>query len=101
MVRLATVANSFHARVIAARLGAEGMVIELRGNVDGLYPMGVVHVYVGEDDLGAANELLLVDEVEAAFVGVEEEGETAAPRRLWMVLAAMVLLAAVVFSRSF
>ena len=57
----------FHARVIAARLGVEGIATELRGNVDGLYPMGDVHVYVDEDDLAEAQELLLVDEVESAF----------------------------------
>src|SRR5918998_6617723 len=67
MVRLATVGHSFHARVIAARVGAEGIVTELRGAVDGPYPMGDVHVYVPEIDLPIAQELLLADEVESAF----------------------------------
>ena len=48
MVRLATVGTTFHARVIAARLGAEGIVTELRGNVDGMDPMGEAHVFVAE-----------------------------------------------------
>ena len=67
MVRVATVRDSFHARVIAARLGSEGMVTVLRGNVDGPYPLGDVHVLVSENDLDAARELLLADEVESAF----------------------------------
>ena len=66
MVRLITVRNPFHARVIAARLGAEGMVTELRG-VDDLYPVGDIHVFVSEEDLPAAQELLMADEVESAF----------------------------------
>jgi hypothetical protein len=67
MVRVVTVTDAFHARVIAARLGADGMITQLRGNVDGPYPMGNVEVLVREDDLDAARELLLADEVEAAF----------------------------------
>ena len=67
MVRLAQATNAFHARVIAARLGADGILTELRGNVDGPYPVGNVYVYVGEDDLAQAQELLMADEVEAAF----------------------------------
>src|SRR5204863_10084455 len=74
MVRLATVHSTFHARVIAARLGAEGMVTELRGNVDGPYPMGDVHVFVTEGDLDSAQELLLADDVESAFDDEEEPG---------------------------
>ena len=101
MVRLATVHSTFHARVIAARLGAEGMVTELRGNVDGIYPMGDVHVFVASEDLPEAQELLLVDEVESAF---DEDGDGdldgGAPRELWIFLVAVVLLAAVLFARS-
>ena len=100
MVRLATVASSFHARVIAARLGVEGMVIELRGNVDGIYPIGDVHVFVDEDDLAAAQELLLVDEVESAFDD-PYDADWAAPRELWIVLGAVVVMAAVLFVRAF
>src|SRR5215203_3407427 len=67
MVRLATVGTSFHARVIAARLGSEGIVTDLRGNVDGFYPVGDVHVYVDQEDLPEAQEILMVDDVESAF----------------------------------
>jgi hypothetical protein len=101
MVRLATVRSTFHARVIAARLGAEGIVTDLRGNVDGIYPMGDVHIFVGEEDLAEAQELLFVDDIESAF---DEDGDgdldVAAPRELWVFLVAVLLLAAVLFARS-
>ena len=99
MVRLATVANPFHARVIAARLGVEGIVTDLRGNLDGPYPLGEVHVYVDEDDLPGVRELLLVDEVESAFDGADER-VPAGPRPTWLVAAALVVLAAILVVRS-
>jgi len=98
MVRLATVGTSFHARVIAARLGSEGIVTELRGNVEGLYPVGDVHVYVGEEDLPESQELLLVDEVESAFdddASVDRRG----PRQAWLVMFAVVIMTGLVFAR--
>jgi hypothetical protein len=101
MVRLATVAHPFHARVIAARVGAEGIVTELRGSVDGPYPMGDVYVYVSEDDLPAARELLLADEVESAFDDEEGFDEGGTPRELWIILAAMLVMSALMFVRSF
>ena len=101
MVRLTTVRDTFHARVITARLGADGIVTELRGNVDGPYPMGDVHVYVGEDDLGSAQEILMADEVEAVFEHGAGDDDLRAPRELWLILASVVLLAAVLFARSF
>jgi hypothetical protein len=100
MVRLATVNHPFEARVIAARLGAEGMVTDLRGNVDGVYPIGVVHVYVSEEDLPAAQELLLVDEVEAVFDETEHDAALRAPRALWILLVAIIVLAAVAMTRA-
>ena len=103
MVRLATVNSSFHARVIAARLGAEGIVTDLRGNVDGLYPVGNVHVYVDQEDLAEAQELLMVDEVESAFDEPDEGGDGSGPRarELWLVIGAILALAAVVLIRTF
>jgi hypothetical protein len=67
MVHVRTVPTSFHARVIAARLGSDGIVTQLRGNVGGPYPFGEVSIWVGEDDADEAAELLLADEVEAAL----------------------------------
>ena len=101
MVRLATVAHPFHARVIAARVGAEGIVTELRGSIDGPYPMGDVHIYVPEIDLPIAQELLLADEVESAFDDEEDFDEAGAPHELWLILAAMMVLSVLLFARQF
>jgi len=100
MVRLATVNSSFHARVIAARIGSEGIPTELRGNIDGPYPMGDVHVFVTEDDLPTAQELLMADEVESAFDD-DDAGDGRSSVELWVVLAAALTLAAILFARSF
>ncbi len=99
MVRLATVNSSFHARVIAARVGSEGIPTELRGNLDGPYPMGDVHVFVTEDDLPTAQELLMADEVESAFDDDDAVGGRSSAE-LWVVLAAAIALAAILFARS-
>ena len=81
MVHVRTVPTAFHARVIEARLGAEGIVTQLRGNVGGPYPIGDVSVWVGEDDAGAATELLLADEIEAAFTPHPDDEEPMTGRR--------------------
>ena len=75
MVHVRTVPTAFHARVIAARLGAEGIPTDLRGNVGGPYPFGDVSVWVSEDDAADAAELLMADEVEAAFVPHPDDEE--------------------------
>jgi hypothetical protein len=100
MVRLATVRSTFHARVIAARLGAEGIMVQLRGNVDGIYPMGDTHVFVEAEELDAARELLLVDEVESAFDGATGEDDNQLRWPLWVMLAAIVAVAATALSRA-
>jgi hypothetical protein len=99
MVHLRTVPDVFHARVIAARLGADGILTELRGAVGGPYPIGTVSVWVTPDDEEIACELLLADELEAAFDEVPEGWAPAATRRTiffgWTarrVLAAAALL---------
>ncbi|MGH9095037.1 MAG: hypothetical protein ACRDXE_07745 [Acidimicrobiales bacterium] len=81
MVHVRTVPTAFHARVIAARLGAEGILVELRGNIGGPYPFGHVSVWVGSDDADLASELLLADEVEAAFVPHPDDEEPSSLRR--------------------
>ena len=93
MVHLVSVGGAFHARVIAARLGSDGILTELRGAVDGPYPgMGEVRVYVGADDLAVARELLLADEVESAF---DPEPDEALPYRVPVVAAWLAVLAVV------
>jgi Putative prokaryotic signal transducing protein len=78
MVHVRTVPTAFHARVIQARLGADGIPAQLRGNFGGPYPFGAVSVWVGEDDAADAGDLLLADEVEAAF-DVDPTDEDGAP----------------------
>jgi hypothetical protein len=73
MVHLASVDTVFAAQVLVARLGAEGIVWELRG-ATGIYPVGRTHVYVDEADLELARQLLLSDAVEAVF---DDEGDEA------------------------
>ncbi len=99
MVHLRTVPDVFHARVIAARLGADGILTELRGAVGGPYPIGTVSVWVTPDDEEIACDLLLADELEAAFDEVPEGWAPAGARRTilfgWTtrrVLAAVALL---------
>ena len=92
MVLLRVVPSCFHARVLAARLGADGIPAELQGAVDGVYPWGDVRVYVTERDFEVAQELLLADEVEAAF-----ESADPPPRRTprvpsWIAVSVLFLL---------
>ncbi len=75
MAHLTTVVGSFHGRIVAARLSAEGVSSELRGLSDGPYPFpGEVDVLVPADQLELAREILLADAVDAAF---QETGDPA------------------------
>ncbi|MEO7837117.1 MAG: hypothetical protein ABIS21_05700 [Acidimicrobiales bacterium] len=101
MVHLVSVHDTFHARVIAARLGSDGILTELRGAVDGPYPVrGEVRVYVVADDLPVARELLLADEVEAVFDD-HGDGEKGASRAIpvWLAVAAVVMITCVWLAR--
>ena len=71
MVRLTTCGDAFEARVLAARLGAEGIVWSLRGGHDGPLALGTVDVLVDADDYSAARDLLASDPA--------WDGELAAP----------------------
>jgi hypothetical protein len=46
--------SDFEAKVVTARLGADGILWELRGIVDGVYPLGGIDVLVPVDELAAA-----------------------------------------------
>jgi hypothetical protein len=98
LVPVLRVRDAFHARVVVARLGSEGILAQLRG-ADGPYPMGIVEVLVLSDELDAARELLLVDEVESAFPdqdGGEPGGAVRTAPPTWTIvvtLAVLVLLA--------
>jgi hypothetical protein len=68
MTLLTTVSSAFHAKVLAARLGAEGIPTQLRGGVDGMYPIfAEVYVLVPRGQLDMAREILLADAVDALF----------------------------------
>jgi hypothetical protein len=100
LVPVVRVNNEFHARVIAARLGSEGIVTELRGGISSPYPMGDVEVLVSEVDFDEASTLLLADEVESAFD--DSEDEPAEPVRhlrlpMWARVAMVVALGLVVW----
>ena len=58
MVLLTTATGGFEAKCLAAQLGAEGVLWELRGAVDGVYPLGTVDVYVDAADLSLARDVL-------------------------------------------
>jgi len=89
MVKVATARDEFEARILAARLGSDGIVWELRGNVGGPYPIGAVDVLVGADDEEVARQLLVADDDD------EEDGEALPLRGAWMpavVLVTVVLI---------
>jgi hypothetical protein len=97
MVPLACTRSPFEARVLTARLGADGIVWELRGgSPDSVYPLGAIDILVAEDDLDRARELLS-DEV-ASDADAPDELE----RRAWLMPALVVLgLVAFVALRTF
>lgn len=74
MVPLASLSNQFEAQVLGARLGAEGILWQLRG-ASSVYPFGSVEMLVDADDLTEARELLLADEVESVFAA--DDGDAA------------------------
>jgi hypothetical protein len=62
MVPVVRVSHGFEARVVAAKLGSEGIVTQFRGAVEGPYPVGAVDVLVPEDDVAEARVILATDE---------------------------------------
>ena len=74
MVPLTTVGSSFEARVLMARLGADGILTQSRGGGDGTYPLpGPVQVLVIVDQADEARELLMADQIEAVFDDISLE----------------------------
>jgi hypothetical protein len=100
MTRLTTVGGSFAARVLQAHLEAEGLTVELRGNIDSPYAftvggMSTVDVYVPEDDLEDAKMVMLVTEVDSVLDLPPQRERPSNPwgdRAFWLVLVAIVLL---------
>jgi hypothetical protein len=82
MVVLTAVPTAFQAQVVAARLGADGILWQLRSLVGAPYNIGGVEVLVPADQLAEARDLLLVDEVEAALESADPDtAESAGPPR--------------------
>jgi hypothetical protein len=83
MVPLMTAGSSFEAKVVAARLGSEGILFEVRGSLDSVYPLGSVTILVPAAELDTARDVLMVDEVEDAFADMEPSDEAGYSRRSW------------------
>jgi hypothetical protein len=61
LVPLVRLSSPFEAKVLAARLGSEGFMVQLRGSIDSVYPVGDVVVLVAADELADAQALLDAD----------------------------------------
>ncbi len=64
MVAVASCGSSFEARLVAARLGAEGVLWELRPPIDGPYPVSPVQVLVRAADVDLALAVLAAEPLE-------------------------------------
>ncbi len=93
MARLITTHDQFEAKVLAARLGSEGIVWELRGAIDSPYPMGPTHVYVESSRLDDARALTEIDSGEGADPSPIDRRR---PRLVWPI--ALALLAGLVWA---
>lgn len=94
---LTSTTNAFEAKVIAARLQAEGLQPELRG-VDGPYPLlygalAVVGIWVPEDEMNDAQLVMLATEIDNA---VGEQDYRPPVWTIWGRIAVAVVLASVV-----
>jgi hypothetical protein len=92
--------TDFEAKVVTARLGADGILWELRGIVDSMYPLGGIDVLVPLDELEAARNCLVGLEAGADNAPTDPDrapepvtGATrpvADPGRRWWVTAALI-----------
>ena len=99
MVRLVTVGDGFEAKLLAARLGSEGVLWQLRGGVDGPYPMGPVDVLVEAERLEEARELLSAPLTPEAVDPGPVEAHSGPSPRAWLVLAGLVTLLLLTLAR--
>jgi hypothetical protein len=104
MTLLTSVAGSFRAHVLLARLEAEGIDAQLRGALDGAYgftmgDLARVDVFVPEEQLDDAKYVMLADEVDATLAPPSEwwdAGTTEPTRRArwpWWVAVGMLTVA--------
>jgi len=88
MVSVATAKSAFEAKVLTARLGADGVLWEVRGSIDGMYPVGTIEILVDADDLDRALDILSTGEL-------DEEDDIlwgSSSRREWLVVVGVGLL---------
>jgi hypothetical protein len=97
MVRLTTCGDAFEARLLAARLGSEGVVWSLRGGHDGPFAVGNVDVLVDADDFETAREVLLLQDFDGPIAEPDAEPERETTLRDVALIAA-VLVGAIVFA---
>ena len=86
VVPLMVVHSAFQARVVAARLGVDGIPVQLTGSVDGPCPVGTTTLWVLAADEHEARDLLLIDEAEwclrdAAAAEADPSGDEVGPPR--------------------
>lgn len=81
------------ARVLSARLAAEGVVCEVRGP-SGPYPFGAAHVYVLVSDYEVATDLM--QQVVATATDHDDDGDVRRPRPKIQRAVALVLLVTIV-----
>jgi hypothetical protein len=94
MVLLMTAPSPFAAQVLVARLGAEGILWELRGQ-SSVYPVGQVDVLVEEDAIARARSLVAdpaADPGEQGLDGEPDDGAVPAERPLRTALAIVSLI---------
>lgn len=105
MTLLTSVGGSFPAHVLAARLQAEGIDVELRGALQTAYPLtvgelGRVDVYVPDAQLDDARYVLLATDVDDAMSPAPGAlGDERTPLALKMLVAGLVVVAACYFAR--
>jgi hypothetical protein len=104
LVRLFTTLDQFEAKVAVAKLGAEGIVCELRGGISSAYPFGPVHVYVELTRADEAREILTIgdgEDVDFDFDGTAT-AERMAHRRArtrWVAVLGLLVVVAFGFAR--
>lgn len=94
---LATGLSPFEAKVLAARLGADGIIWQMRGIVDGIYPIGEIDVLVPASELDDARVLLEpVADIDLRTAAERGEGGPVAEgvRRRWWTGALLLAFAA-------
>jgi hypothetical protein len=97
LVPLVTLSDAFAARILVARLGSEGILCQLRGGMDGPYPLGPVVVLVESDRLDEATQLIAYDDE----IGPPAREVLPSPVPSWAVLAVPVTVGSILLVRMF